>query len=65
MPPLTGLRCCAEKTLGCYLLGLIPGVGVGMDHDLLYKDGYQLSGMKYMPRQGPGPWKVGCCYGPV
>lgn len=67
MPPhlcLIGLLCCAEKIIGCYVLGLIPGVGLGTGHDLLHKDGYQLSGMKYIPRQGSGLWRVDCCYGP-
>lgn len=60
-----GLLCGAEKTMGCCLLGLMLGVGVGMDHDLLYKDRCYLSGMKYIPRQGLTPWKVGCRYGTV
>ena len=37
---VTGLLCCAKKTMVCYLLGLIPGVEVEMDQDLPHRDGY-------------------------
>ena len=42
---------------GWYVLGLIPGGGPGV-HDLLDKDGCQLSGRKCIPRSEPEPWRV-------